>query len=126
MTTVVELYKHGTAFATRPLATSIVEGVEGSDEIAVDFTGVVTAAPSFVDQLVGDLSEKAGRVWITGLTPRDGLNRWVSGAVRVDGMAERRCGRPDAAVREAIPPPIPLRARPRERLRTHRSRDHAS
>ncbi len=71
MTTAVELYRYGTSFATRQLATSIAEEVLGADEITIDFSGVVTAAPAFVDQLVGDLSERARRVSITGLTPEN-------------------------------------------------------
>ena len=70
MTAAVELYRYGTSFATRQLATSIVEEAPGTDEITIDFSGVVTAAPAFVDQLVGDLSERARRVSIIGLTPR--------------------------------------------------------
>lgn len=70
MTNAVELYKLGTEFATRQTAMSIADSIDSAPEIMVDFSGVNTAAPSFLDQLVGDLTQKSQHVSIIGVTQR--------------------------------------------------------
>ena len=70
MTTEVRMAEYGLTFATRPRADRIVGGIPPSDWITLDFEGVLVATPSFLDGLIGALSERDAEVGMTGLTSR--------------------------------------------------------
>ncbi len=87
MTTVVKLSTHGVTFATRQRAAALVAQMPTGGELTLDFGGVKVASPSFVDGLIGGLSERAGRVEITGLAPE--IESLVMNVVERRGLSSR-------------------------------------
>ena len=87
MAKVVRLAAHGVTFATRQRAAVLVADMPVADEITLDFDGVKAASPSFVDGLIGALSEQAVRVEITGLAPE--LESLVMRIVERRGLSSR-------------------------------------
>ena len=87
MATVVKLAAYGVTFATRQRAAALVAEMPANGEIALDFGGVKVASPSFVDGLIGGLSERAVRVEITGLAPE--LEQLVVSIVERRGLSSR-------------------------------------
>ena len=83
----IKLSAYGVTFATRQRAASLVANMPAGDEIELDFSGVKTASPSFIDGLVGGLSERAARVEITGLAPE--LEGLVVSVVERRGLSSR-------------------------------------
>ena len=83
----LRLAAHGVTFATRQRAAALVADVPPGREIALDFEGVKTASPSFVDGLIGGLAEYAVRVEITGLAPE--LESLVMRVVERRGLRSR-------------------------------------
>lgn len=83
----VKLSAYGVTFATRQRAAALVARVPSAREFVLDFHGVKTASPSFVDGLIGGLSEKAARVEITGLAPE--LESLVVRIVERRGLSSR-------------------------------------
>lgn len=68
MATMVKLAAYGVTFATRQRAAALVAQMPTSGDLTLDFDGVKVASPSFVDGLIGELSDRAS-VEITGLAP---------------------------------------------------------
>ena len=87
MAHVVKLAEYGVTFATRQRAAALVADVPAGREVTIDFNGVKTASPSFVDGLIGELSERAGRVEIAGLAPE--LEELVMRIVERRGLGSR-------------------------------------
>ena len=87
MAHVVKLSAYGVTFATRQRAASLVANMPADDEIELDFSGVKTVSGSFVDGLIGELSERAVRVEITGLAPE--LENLVMRIVERRGLSSR-------------------------------------
>ena len=70
MTTEVRMSAHGLAFATRQKAAAIVGSIPAAEAVTLDFEGVQIAGPSFLDGLIGALSERDAEVAMTGLAPQ--------------------------------------------------------
>ena len=87
MAHVVKLAAYGVTFATRQRAAALVVDVPAGGEVTIDFNGIKTASPSFVDGLIGELSERAVRVEITGLAPE--LESLVMRIVERRGLSSR-------------------------------------
>lgn len=65
----LKLGDEGMAFATRPRARAIVSSLSprsSVDALAVDFTDVQAASPSFLDELFGWLAQQYASVTISG------------------------------------------------------------
>ena len=86
MATMVRLAAHGVTFATRQRAAALVAEMPASGDLTLDFGGVKVASPSFVDGLIGELSERAS-VEITGLAPE--LEDLVMRIVERRGLSSR-------------------------------------
>lgn len=68
----LKLAQEGVVFATRPRAQSIVEQLRPEsavDLFVVDLHGVEAASPAFLDELLGQLSERYRKVDISGASP---------------------------------------------------------
>ena len=83
----VKLSAYGVTFATRQRAAALVAEMPTSGELTLDFGGVKVASPSFVDGLIGGLSQRAGRVEISGLAPE--LENLVMSIVERRGLSSR-------------------------------------
>ena len=68
MTTLVEMGAYGVTFATNQRAGALVAEMPNG-ELTIDFTGVKTASPSFLNGLMAALSVRSASVTLTGFTP---------------------------------------------------------
>ena len=87
MTAKVRMSEHGLTFATRPRADRIVGGIPQAGHVTLDFDGVLVATPSFLDGLIGALSERDAEVAMTGLAPQ--LERYAARIVERRGLGSR-------------------------------------
>lgn len=87
MATTVKLATYGVTFATRQRAAALVAEMSANGDLTLDFRGVKVASPSFVDGLIGGLSERDGRVEITGLAPE--IESLVMSVVERRGLSSR-------------------------------------
>lgn len=65
--TLFRLAERGATFATRERAEALASGIPEGD-VTIDFSGVKAASPSFLDGLIGVLSERTASTALTGLT----------------------------------------------------------
>lgn len=87
MATGVKLSTYGVTFATRQRAATLVAEMPASGDLTLDFGGVKVASPSFVDGLIGGLSERADGVEIRGLAPE--LENLVIRVIERRGLSSR-------------------------------------